>query len=414
MKIKEVVKNIKHIYKNKNYKILAVAVFIISITLLLWLSRLDTLFTPGMNSGTFIFFTLFFTFLLAALFAINVSLMVYNYKQARQMSGGKSAIGSFLGMFGGMAGSGCPVCGSALLSFLGVAGGLSVFPFKGLELKALGVALLGFSTVSLSKSAACCTLKTSIRTSKFSSFSKEVFSSKMTENLLAVGLVLAGILIIFNQVQISTISGSFDSLVGTATGKAIFLGGSGGGADLKGVDVSAVSSTAMAVATVFPELQNMRNEDDIVNFMIPTGTPEYSEAMGGITFDDPVRSMEYLARWYYSLKEEVKNNDPQTWQRYLNLAAAPRGISCEFCCGVGPQGITKDGQLRCGCKHNPAVQAVALGLMKNTDYSDAQILREVMKWKTMFFPKNMVGLAMQVAGTDPSQLKDLPGMVGGC
>ena len=161
-------------------------------------------------------------------------------------------------------------------------------------------------------------------------------------------------------------------------------------------------------------IQIVNNEEDAISIMIPTGTPEYSEALGGITFDDPVTSMEYLAKWYNTIKQEVQQNDPQTWQRYLNLAAAPRGISCEFCCGIGAQGITKDGNLRCGCKHNPAAQAIALGLMKNTDYSDAEILREVMKWKIMFFPKNMVGLAMDVAGTDPSQLKDLPGMVGGC
>jgi hypothetical protein len=52
--------------------------------------------------------------------------------------------------------------------------------------------------------------------------------------------------------------------------------------------------------------------------------------------------------------------------------------------------------------------------MKYTDYSDAEVLREVMRWKSIFFPRDMVGLAMKVAGTDPSQLKSLPGMVGGC
>jgi hypothetical protein len=161
-------------------------------------------------------------------------------------------------------------------------------------------------------------------------------------------------------------------------------------------------------------LKNIKSEEEAINIMIPTGTPECSEALGGITFDDPVTSLQYLAKWYYSLKEDVKQNDPETWGRYLSLAAAPRGISCEFCCGVGPQGITADGNLRCGCKHNPAAQAVALGLMKNTDYSDAEVLKEVMRWKSIFFPRNMVGLAMKVAGTDPSQLKSLPGMVGGC
>ncbi len=249
---------------------------------------------------------------------------------------------------------------------------------------------------------------------KFSSFVQEAFSSKITENLFAVVLVAAGIILIFNQLQISAISSSFDSLTGTASGKSIFLGSSGGGADLKGVDLSDITSTAMAIATVFPELQNLKNEDDIANFMIPIGTPEYSEALGGITFDDPVTSMNYLAKWYTVIKEEVKQNDPEVWQRYLNLAAAPRGISCEFCCGVGPQGVDARGELRCGCAHNPAVQAITLGLMRDTEYTDAQILREVMRWKTIFYPKNMVELAMQVAGTDPGQLKDLPGMVGGC
>jgi phosphoribosylcarboxyaminoimidazole (NCAIR) mutase len=237
---------------------------------------------------------------------------------------------------------------------------------------------------------------------------------KKDENIIFVALILAGILVIFNQVQISGITSSFDTVVSHTSGKSIFLGGKGGAADLSGVDISAVTSTPMAVATVFPELQNMRDEDEILNFMIPTGSPEYSELMGGITFDDPVTSMEYLAKYYYTINEEVKQNNPEGWQRYLSLAAAPKGVSCEYCCGVGPQGADANGKSRCGCKHNPAVLALTLGLIQNTDYSDAEILREVMKWKTMFFPKNMVGVALEVAGTDPSQLKDLPGMVGGC
>lgn len=239
-----------------------------------------------------------------------------------------------------------------------------------------------------------------------------LFGSKSKENFLALAMVLAGILIIFNQVQVSSISGTFNGLVGAATsGGTIPLGGS---VSLEGVDVNSVTSTPMAVATVFPELQGMRDENEILNFMIPTGTPEYSEALGGITFDDPVSSMEYLAKWYPSLKQEVKTQHPDLWERYLNLAAAPRGVSCEYCCGVGPQAVDKEGNLMCGCQHAPALQSIALGLMLNTNYSDAQVLREVMRWKTIFFPQNMVGVAMQVAGTDPSQLKDLPGMVGGC
>ncbi len=244
---------------------------------------------------------------------------------------------------------------------------------------------------------------------------KSKMSAKKLENFMVIALVLTGILIIFNQIQLAAISSSLNSLTGAASKSTIFFGlGGKKSTDLSKVDVYEISSTAMAIASLFPELDSINNDQDAISVMIPTGTPDYSEDLGGISFDDPVTSMEYLAKWYNTINSEVKDNDPETWQRYLKLAAAPRGISCEFCCGVGPQGITADGKSKCGCKHNPALLALTLGLMKNTDYSDAQVLREVMKWKTIFFPQKMVGLAMEVAGTDPSELKELPGMVGGC
>ena len=251
--------------------------------------------------------------------------------------------------------------------------------------------------------------------SKRSLLYKTIKMQKITgkfENFMMAAILLAGVIILFNQVQLSAISSSFDSITGAVSKGSIFLGGNS--VDLASVDVSQITSTAMAIAYLFPELNSIQNEQDAIAVMIPTGTPEYSEALGGITFDDPIMSMEYLAKWYRTINSEIKQNDPETWQRYLNLAAAPRGISCEFCCGIGAQGITSNGNLRCGCKHNPAILALSMGLMQNTDYSDAEVLREVIKWKTMFFPRNMVGLALEVAGTDPSSLQSLPGMVGGC
>lgn len=239
--------------------------------------------------------------------------------------------------------------------------------------------------------------------------------SNINENLMVAGIIIAGILIIFNQIQLAAISSSMDTLTGTASKSSVFFGfGSSKKSDLSNVDVSEVSSTPMAVALLFPELKDIKNEDDAVAIMIPTGVPEYSNALGGINFDEPVNSLAYLSKWYNTINSEIKENEPEIWQRYLNLAAAPRGISCEFCCGVGPQGITADGANKCGCQHNPALLAITLGLMKSTDYSDAEVLKEVMKWKTLFFPQKMVSVAMEVAGTDPSQLKELPGMVGGC
>ncbi len=227
-------------------------------------------------------------------------------------------------------------------------------------------------------------------------------------------LAIATILIVFNQYQVSALSSQFDSAAGSVSKGKIWFGGGTSEVNLESVDVTQITSTAMALKQLFPELSQLEGEDDAIATLIPTGMPEYSASLGGITFDDPVTSMEYLAKWYYSLKQDVQQNNPEMWQRYLNLAARPTGISCEFCCGIGAQGIDSKGELRCGCAHNPAVQALTMGLMLNTDYTDAEVLREVMKWKTIFFPKNMVSLGLEVAGKDASELESLPGMVGGC
>ncbi|MBI4153813.1 hypothetical protein HY501_00600 [Candidatus Woesearchaeota archaeon] len=235
------------------------------------------------------------------------------------------------------------------------------------------------------------------------------------QNLLILAVVLTAGLVIYNQMQIAAISSSFgiptslNLVSGSASEHTKLLATS---KDLSEVDITQITSTPKAVALLFP-IENIKTEDDAFNMMLSSGAPEYSGQLGGITFDDPVLSMEYLAKLYPTVKQEVQQ-DPELWQRYLSLAAAPRGISCEFCCGVGPQGADDKGNLRCGCKHNPAVHALTLALIKNTDYTDAEILREVMRWKAMFFPKNMIGIALSLAGSDPSSLEDLPGMVGGC
>lgn len=75
------------------------------------------------------------------LFAINAPLLVYRFRKygfprfTKQAGGG---LGAIIGVFA----SACPVCGSTLLSTIGIAGGLTVFPLQGLELKALSFGLM--------------------------------------------------------------------------------------------------------------------------------------------------------------------------------------------------------------------------------------------------------------------------------
>ena len=217
-------------------------------------------------------------------------------------------------------------------------------------------------------------------------------------------IVLAAVLILFNQYQINEIIG-------------LSLGGgyksfSGGFADLSGIDINSLKSTGHTLAAVFP-VENIQTSDDAIAIIFPTGTPEYGAELG-VSFDDPVGSLDTLSKMYRGLKAETEKNNPQGFQKFMNLAKKPVGISCEYCCGLGPIGIDNNGNSACCCQHNPALLSIALYLSAYTDYNDGEILREVMRWKTLFFPKDMINLGMTVAGGDTSALTNLPGMVGGC
>tara|TARA_Y100000310_G_scaffold58837_1_gene54168 strand:- start:4186 stop:4965 length:780 start_codon:yes stop_codon:yes gene_type:complete len=232
-------------------------------------------------------------------------------------------------------------------------------------------------------------------------------------------MILFGIgvlLLLFNQWQISSLNTMLTYGLPSGASGGSNSGSStlslSGGKSLDDVNVEDIKSTAQGIAALF-ELDQIKNTDDAIKLMIPTGTPEYGEAMG-VTFDDPVTSLNNLARVYPALKQQVQGDNPEAFERFAHLASTPKGISCEYCCGIGPIGADAKGNSRCGCKHNPGVLTLALWLVANTEYNDAEVLREVYKWKTLWFPKNMVTLATQIAGGDDSVLRDLPGMVGGC
>lgn len=75
------------------------------------------------------------------LFGINVSIFVYRW-QKFGLPNIKRQISNGIGALIGVAASACPVCGSTILSLIGITAGLAVFPFAGLELKALSFSLM--------------------------------------------------------------------------------------------------------------------------------------------------------------------------------------------------------------------------------------------------------------------------------
>ncbi len=232
----------------------------------------------------------------------------------------------------------------------------------------------------------------------------------MTKSMIAL-MVIAVLVILFNQFQINAISGMVVSGGARTSSQRTSLFSGGSNKALADINIEELQSTAHTIQAVY-QLDGLGG-DGVMGEMFPTGTPDYGAELE-ISYDDPVGSLAVLARMYRGLKTEVEANNPEGWQRYMNLASKPVGISCEYCCGIGPVGIRKDGSSACGCQHNPALLSVALYLSAYTDYSDGEILREVMNWKTLFFPRKMIELGTSLAGGDTSTLENLPGMVGGC
>lgn len=237
--------------------------------------------------------------------------------------------------------------------------------------------------------------------------------SKLKYILLAIfALTLVGNQILVSQIaqalgQDDFYTALINSFEGESGGETKLAFGSGG--DLSTVNIDEIESTAQGVAAIMP-IDQIKEPEDAITVMVPTGVPEYGEAMG-VSFDDPVGSLATLANAQKTLLEGLT---PDQKERFITLASKPVGISCEYCCGLNAVGIREDGSSSCGCQHNPALLSVTMWLMQNTEYTDAEVLREVYRWKTLFFPRDMVDLAVKISGGDESVLQDLPGMVGGC
>lgn len=104
-------------------------------------SSIESLFVNTVDKPVYFWLYVLLTLGAIVLFGVNVALFVYRSRKFGLPKIGKQA-GSGLGSLVGIAAAACPVCGSFLLSAVGITGGLAAFPFGGLELKALSFGLL--------------------------------------------------------------------------------------------------------------------------------------------------------------------------------------------------------------------------------------------------------------------------------
>lgn len=118
---------------------------------------------------------------------------------------------------------------------------------------------------------------------------------------------------------------------------------------------------------------------DLLNNVIPTGTPWYgSEA--GVTFDDPIQAQKL---WANGRVIELDSAQEERWDRIVN------SFTCDYCCG-SPQNPTII--TRCGCAHSSAAQGMARWFIKNygNKYSDEEIYGEMARWYALWYPKGTI------------------------
>ena len=147
-----ILKNIKLVYTNKKYLAISILISIITFIALYYLTFYYT--TPmalrSMEGSFYLYFTFISDIIISILFGLNASILVQRFRMKTKIAKESSLSGS--GVLAGAFASGCPVCGSLLLPLIGVSSGLAVFPFRGLELKALAVSLIVVSTYFVLKS----------------------------------------------------------------------------------------------------------------------------------------------------------------------------------------------------------------------------------------------------------------------
>ncbi|MEK6904398.1 MAG: hypothetical protein AABW87_02275 [Nanoarchaeota archaeon] len=167
-----------------------------------------------------------------------------------------------------------------------------------------------------------------------------------------------------------------------------------------------------------------------VQDVIPKGTPDVYGKELGVNYDDisPYNRQKADASIRkLGILDNTISLSGDDLSRYINVAGR---ISCEYCCGAESI-IFSNGQAACGCAHSYAMRGLAKYLITShgDEYSDDEILEELGKWKTLFFPEQMVtkagimmqkGIEMNYVNLASNKYRDIEkgassgGMVGGC
>lgn len=331
--------------------------------------------------------------LTGALFSLYRFEKTQNMKSSKLAGGGGFASAIFAGI--------CPVCQGIQILALGstvVSIPLAfIVPYLGL-IQIITIFLLGFAFYLKADSVftqTCTTCKADINKAgieaghKIKSYRSSHFLYE--NNTVFAALMVLVLLLAVNNIMITTAFAT----AGTSSG---FSSGSSGGVSIKqGFDYGPkVTLKPMPLAAgESPRFQGYRTivkplptiselqmsaptgdvAQDIVNNVVPRGTPWYGQE-AGVSFDDPITAQNL---WAKGRAIQLSTDEQKRWERIVN------SFTCDYCCG-SPQNPTII--TRCGCAHSQAAQGMAKWFVKNygDKYSDEEIYGEMARWYALWYP----------------------------
>ncbi|MBI2086136.1 hypothetical protein HYT74_02225 [Candidatus Daviesbacteria bacterium] len=377
--------SLKTIFKESFYRYVALCTTLAFSYLSYWLFYKTTTiqsFLDNMSSGDFGTYSTLYgvtfiitTILIIALSGVSVATALWLYRHSR-LSQTKNIGANFGGLITAAFSMGCPVCGAFLLSVIGVAGGLSVFPLQGLELKFLSLGLLiGSLLYGISK------VKASLRCAVKQEAQKRFFILPL-QNILIFSL--AG-LFLANQLLMSQIAavmgmtsneGFVAKLLGIQTKSTYTI-------IAPKINPDGKTTSLFEWPTITQVPANPNSGDALADakmVMIATGKPFY--APDDVAFDDPINAQKKWGVFETSIKLSTEQET-----RYQKLISTM--MTCSYCCG-GPNNVTMN--KNCGCAHAKAVRGFYRFMIQNygDKYSDEQLVGESHRWYALWYPKGML------------------------
>lgn len=393
--MKKILSNLKVIFSDSLYIWIDLYTMLIVGYVSYWLfyrtTKIET-FIGNMQNGDFGSYSMLYgvTYIITTIFIIILSgvsaassIWLFKHSKLGTLKGAGANFGGFVAAAFGM---GCPVCGAFLLSAVGVVGGLTIFPFKGLELKFLSLAFLAGSTIyaaSKVNPALDCKECADIN-HNHQSKPQKIGQRILTLRLDKLIIPLLIILFILNQVLITKVS--------VATGAATSAGFLGQILNIKtkssyfiiapklnpdGKTTSLVEQPTITEVPANPNTGDALADAKVV--MQATGKPFY--APDDISFDDPINAQK---KWGAYVKSINLSGDQKA--RYEKLIST---MVCSYCCGT-PTSVTLNKQ--CGCAHANAVRGFYKFMIQNygDKYSDEQLIGESHRWYALWYPKGML------------------------